>query len=150
KIYDTVEEVCVAGTVCLWWGSLHRTPVKVVLMRRADSARPYDWALVTTDTVATAEAVVIRYGARWSIGQANRDGKEVLGAGQTQSRLKRAVERSVPFVMTCQTIAVLWYAQTGQAASDLTVRRTQAPWYRQKTHISMTDILAAFRRARIG
>jgi hypothetical protein len=149
RIYDKIEQVYVAETVCLWWGSLHRTPVKVVLMRRADSKRPYDWALVTTDTTATGEAVVIRYGARRSIEQANRDGKEVLGAGRTQSRLKRAVERSVPFVMACQTIAVLWYAQAGQAATDLAVRRTQTPWYRQKTHISMIDILAAFRRARI-
>ncbi|MEU9057271.1 transposase [Streptomyces sp. NPDC048384] len=149
KIYDKVEEVFVAERVCLWWGSLHRTPVKVVLMRRVHSKRLYDWALVTTDTAATGEAIVIRYGARWSIEQANRDGKEVLGAGQTHSRLKRAVERSVPFVMACQTIAVLWYAQAGRAATDLTVRRTHAPWYRQKTHISMIDILAAFHRARI-
>jgi hypothetical protein len=149
KIYDTLEEVFVAEMVCLWWGSLHRTPVKVVLMRRADSNRPYDWALVTTDTAAIAEAVIVRYGARWSIEQANRDGKEVLGAGQTQNRLKRAVERSVPFVMACQSIAVLWYAQAGQAPTDLAVRRMQAPWYRKKTHISMIDILAAFRRARI-
>jgi ribosomal protein S18 acetylase RimI-like enzyme len=149
KIYDKVEEVLVAETVCLWWGSLHRAPVKVVLMRRADSKRLYDWALVTTDTAATGEAVVVRYGARWSIEQAIRDGKEVLGAGQTQSRLKQAVQRSVPFVMACQTIAVLWYAQAGQAATDLAARRAQAPWYRQKTHISMIDIMAAFRRARI-
>jgi hypothetical protein len=82
-------------------GSLHRIPVKVVLMRRVDSKRAYDWALVTTDTAATGEAVIVGYGARWSIEQAMRDGKEVLGAGQTQSRLKRAVERSVPFVMAC-------------------------------------------------
>jgi hypothetical protein len=59
------------------------------------------------------------------------------------------VERNVQFVMACQSIAVLWYAQPGRAATDLTVRRARTPWYRHMTHISMTDILAAFHRVRI-
>ncbi len=149
RIYDKTEEVLVAEKVCLWYGSLHRTPVKVVLMRRTDSTRAYDWALVSTDATATGEAVIIRYGARWSIEQANDDGKNILGAGQTHSRLQLAVERSAPFVMTCQSIAILWYASAGQATADLATRRKRAPWYRHKTHISMTDIVAAFRRAQI-
>ena len=149
RIYDQVETVHVAEVICLWWGSLHRTPVKVVLMRRAGSARAYDWALVTTEVTATAEAIIARYGSRWSIEQAIKDGKDLLGAGDAQSRVRTAVERTVPFVMACQSIAVLWYARVGQATADLAARRAQAPWYRHKTHVSMIDILAAFRRARI-
>ena len=149
RIYDEIETVHVAEVICLWWGSLHRTPVKVVLMRRAGSARAYDWALVTTEVTATAEAIIARYGSRWSIEQAIKDGKELLGAGDAHNRVRTAVERTVPFVMACQTIAVLWYARAGQATADLTARRARAPWYTTKTHVSMIDILAAFRRARI-
>lgn len=149
KIYDTVETVSVAEVACLWWGSLHRRPVKVVLMRRQDSARSYDWALVTTDVAATGEEIIIRYGARWSVEQAMRDGKDLLGAGDAQSRVRRAVERTVPFVMACQSVLVLWYAQAGRAEADVAVRRKRAPWYRHKTHVSMIDMLVAFRRARI-
>lgn len=57
----------VAEVVCLGWGSLHRTPVKVVLMRRADSKRLYDWALVSTDVAATGESIIARYASRWSV-----------------------------------------------------------------------------------
>ena len=98
----------VAEVVCLGWGSLHRTPVKVVLMRRADSKRLYDWALVSTDVAATGESIIARYGSRWSVEQAIKDGKNLLGAGDAQSRTKRAVERTVLFVLACQSILVLW------------------------------------------
>jgi transposase len=149
NLYGDTKTVQVYEVVCLWWGSLHRTPVKVVLMREADSPRAYDWALVTTDTAATGEEVIVRYGSRWSIEQANKDGKGLLGAGDAQNRTRTAVERTVPFTMLCLTIATLWYDHTGHMATDLATRRTLAPWYRHKTHISMIDILAAFRRTRI-
>lgn len=149
RIYDQVEEVLIAETVCLWWGSLHRTPVKVVLMRRAASTRAYNWALVSTDATATAETIIVRYGGRWSIEQAIKDGKDLLGAGDAQNRVRKAVERTVPFTMACQTVATLWYARAGEAADDIADRRRRAPWYRHKTHIAMTDILTTFRRARI-
>jgi hypothetical protein len=149
KIYGETETVWVVELVGLWWGSLHRTPVKIVLMRRTTSTKAYDWALVSTDVAATGEEIIIRYGARWSVEQAIRDGKDLLGVGDAQSRVRTAVERTVPFVMACQTVLALWYAQTGQAASDLATRRAQAPWYRHKEQISVIDMLAAFRRTRI-
>jgi hypothetical protein len=149
RSYGKDETVAGAEVICLGWGSLRRTPVRVVLMRRADSKRVYDWALVSTDVDATGEAIIIRYGSRWSVEQAIKDGKDLVGAGQAQSRLKRAVERTVPLGLACQTIVTLWYAHAGQAQADLAARRAGAPWYRHKRHISMIDMLAAFRRARI-
>jgi hypothetical protein len=56
NLYGEQETVQVYEVVCLWWGSLHRTPVKVVLMRRPASPRAYDWALVSTDVTATGTA----------------------------------------------------------------------------------------------
>lgn len=149
KIYGKVKNVQIVEVTCLWWGSLHRTPVKVVLMREATSMRAYDWALVSTDVDATGEEIIVRYGARWSIEQSIKDGKNLLGAGDAQSRTKQAVERTVPFVLACQTILTLWYHHAGQAQTDLVTRRAIAPWYRHKHQISMIDMLAAFRRTRI-
>lgn len=48
------------------------------------------------------------------------------------------------------TILVCWYARFGDAEADLAKRRSWARWYRRnKTTISVTDMLIAFRRARI-
>jgi hypothetical protein len=48
------------------------------------------------------------------------------------------------------TILVCWYARYGNAEADLTQRRGLARWYRHKKTISVTDLLIAFRRARIA
>ena len=69
------------------------------------------------------------------------------GAGDAANRLQRAVERTVPFAMLGLTILVLWYAGHGTATPDLAAAR--APWNRKKTHVSIDDMLIAFRRARI-
>ncbi len=139
----------VAVVACLWWGSLHTTGVHVVLVRAADSTKPYDLALVTTDLAATAEELVCRYADRWSIEQAIKDSKGHLGAGDAHNRVQAAVERTVPFAMLNLTILTLWYHHAGNAAADLATRRAVARWYPHKRHIAVTDMLVAFRRARI-
>jgi hypothetical protein len=47
------------------------------------------------------------------------------------------------------TILVLWYAEHGTTDTDLAAARARAPWNRKKTHVSIDDMLIAFRRARI-
>jgi hypothetical protein len=100
--YGASSTVQVATVDCLWYGSLGP-----VLVRESGSPHSYDIALVTTDRAATAEAIVCRYASRWSVEQAIKDGKDLMGAGDAQNRLRRAVERSVPVAMLCQTILVL-------------------------------------------
>jgi hypothetical protein len=56
------------------------------------------------------------------------------------------VQRTVPFGFLAQSITIAWYALYGDPQSDLNERRRQAPWYRQKTTVSYTDMLAALRR----
>ena len=147
--YGITETVRVAVIDCLWWGSLHRTPVRVVLVRESDSTRTYDIALITTDPRASAARIVARYAARWSEEQTIKDGKELFGAGDAANRLPQAVRRSVPFAMLGITILVLWYHRAGNPAADLAARRIASPWYRHKCTVSLDDMLTAFRRARI-
>jgi len=147
--YGKTEKVAIATVTCLWWGSLRRTPVMVVLVKDSDSGRPYDIAVVSTDTTASAEAIVSRYAARWSVEQTIKDSKVLIGAGDTANRVRVAVERSVPFAMLGLTILVLWYAGHGTADADLAAARARAPWNRRKTHVSIDDMLIAFRQARI-
>jgi DDE superfamily endonuclease len=62
------EDVDMAVITCLWWGSLHRTPIRVVLVRDTGETRPpYTLALATTDLTSTGEQIVARYASRWSI-----------------------------------------------------------------------------------
>ena len=84
----------------------------MVLIRDA-SAVGYDVALVTTDADATPAQVIERYAARWSIEVAIEDARQVFGAGQARNRTARAVDRTVPFQLACQAIAMTWYATAG-------------------------------------
>jgi transposase len=147
--YGKTQTARIATVTCLWWGSLHRTPVTVVLVKETDSTLPYDFALVSTDTDASAETLVSRYADRWSVEQTIKDSKILIGAGDAANRLPLAVQRSVPFAMLGLTILVLWYAGEGTAETDLAAARARAPWNRKKTHVSVDDMLIAFRRARI-
>lgn len=147
--YGTTETVDLAVITCLWWGSLHRTPVRVVLVRDLDEAKPYTLALGTTDLTTPGGQIVARYASRWSVEQSIKDGKDLLGAGDAQNRLPAAVERTTPLGLANLTILVLWYDLAGRPATDLNSRRQAAPWYRHKRHVSVEDMIIAFRRARI-
>jgi len=76
--YGHTDTVHVAVIGCLWWGSLHRTQVNVILLRDPASTKAYDIALVTTDITAPAEQIIARYADRWSIEQAIKDNDIVL------------------------------------------------------------------------
>jgi Transposase DDE domain len=147
--YGTTATVQLAQTSCLWYGSLHAVAVRVILVREHGSNKPYDIALVTTDLSTSAQAIVCRYARRWSVEQSIKDGKDLRGAGDAQNRLPKAVQRTVPFTMLAQTILLLWYAHAGNTEADIAARSASAPWYQHKTHVSLDDMLIAFRRARI-
>src|SRR5205823_7833628 len=68
------------------------------------------------------------------------------GVGQARNRVRKAIERTVPFGFLCQTITITWYALHSNPDADLNARRRVAPWYRQKATISYADMLAALRR----
>lgn len=59
-------------------------------------------------------------------------------AGDTANRLRRAVERSVPFAMLGLTILILWYAANGTSDTDLATARTRAPGTARRTTSAST------------
>ncbi len=64
--YGTTGTVDLAVITCRWWGSLHRTPVRVVPLRDLDETSPGTLALAT-DLTTPGEQIVARYASRWSI-----------------------------------------------------------------------------------
>jgi DDE superfamily endonuclease len=133
------------STTCLWYGPFHTRPVTVMLIRKPDRTDGFDVALASTDTNATSAQLIARYDSRWTIETAHQEAK-ANGVGQARNRVRRAVQRTVPFGFLTQTITIAWYALHGNPDADLHARRRQAPWYRQKTTISYADMLAALRR----
>jgi hypothetical protein len=65
--YGTTETVDLAVINCLWWGSLHRTPVRVILVRDLDETKPCTLALASTDLTTPGGQIVARYASRWSV-----------------------------------------------------------------------------------
>jgi hypothetical protein len=140
----------VAEVSCLWYGSWHTRPVRLILSRDEDTASGYDLALVTTDPAASPAALVTRYASRWAIEQAFADARNVLGAGEARNRVRLAVERTVPFAMLAHTIIVIWYARSGHDPADIDDRRADQPWYRTKTEPAFEDMLIKLRRTLIA
>ncbi|MGH3130990.1 MAG: IS701 family transposase, partial [Gaiellaceae bacterium] len=132
-------------TTCLWYGPFHTRPVTIMLIRKPDRTEGLDVAIASTDVDATSSQLIARYDSRWTIETAHQEAK-THGVGQARNRVRRAVERTVPFGFLAQTITIAWYALHGNPDTDLDARRRAAPWYRQKATISYADMLAALRR----
>ncbi len=134
----------------LWYEVWGQQPVAVVLVKTATTTNGYDIALISTDINATPGQIIERYDERWSIEVCFQDAREITGVGEARNRVQKAVERTVPFGMLCQTLTVAWYARAGRAEHDVKHRRWHSPWYRQKRNPSYQDMLSSLRRALIA
>ena len=135
---------------CLWYGSWHTRTVRLILSRDEHTTSGYDLALVTTDLGAPPGALVARYAGRRAIEQAFADARNVLGAGEARNRVKRAVERTVPFALLVHTLVICWYTCHGHDPADIDDRRAAQPWYRTKTEPAFEDMLIKLRRTLIA
>jgi hypothetical protein len=140
----------VTEVTCLWYGSWHTRAVRLILSRDERTASGYDLALVTTDRTAAPGTLVARYATRWAIEQAFADARNVLGAGEARNRVRRAVERTVPFALLVHTLIIIWYALSGHDPADIDDRRAAQPWYRTKTEPAFEDMLIKLRRTLIA
>jgi hypothetical protein len=124
--------------------------VRLILSRDQHTTSGYDLALVTTDLAAAPGALVTRYAARWAIEQAFADARHVLGAGEARNRVKRAVERPVPFALLVHSPIIIWYARHGHDPADIDDHRASQPWYRTKVEPAFEDMLIKVRRTLIA
>ena len=147
--YGKTETIAVYAFTCLWYSVTGTAPVTVILIRDK-SKTGCDLALVTTEKDPDVAQVIERYAARWAIEVAIEDAKQIFGTGQARNRTAAAVERTVPFTLACQAIAVCWYATTGHHPADAETRRLDAPWYTSKTEPSTADMTAKLRRVIIA
>jgi hypothetical protein len=150
--YGTTSTVKITERICLWYGTWRTDTVRVILVKntgrttKTSTTSGYDISLITTDLTATAEEIIARYAARWSIEVTFSDVKNILGAGQARNRTTKAVERTVPFGLFCHSIQIIWYTLHGHAHDDAAQRRASAPWFTTKTEPSTLDMLIKLRR----
>ena len=130
----------------LWHSVFGPRAVRVVIVREPTDTEGYRIALITTDLEAQAAEIIARYADRWAIEVAFQDAKQTVGVGEARNRVRPAVERTVPFGLLCQSLAIAWYALHADPAADVDRRRRTAPWYSQKRDPSMLDVLCALRR----
>jgi hypothetical protein len=146
--YGRCDSVSIAETICLWYGVYRSRAVRVILLRDEHATAGYGIAVITTDLTSSAEQIITRYAARWSIEVAFRDAKQHTGVGQARNRTRTAVERTVPIGLITQSLVQLWY--TAHGADSVTTRRDEAPWYQSKTRPSYLDMIVQLRRAMIA
>ena len=72
------------------------------------------------------------------------DGKDITGVGETQNRVERAVQRSVPFTFMAQTITVLWYTTNAKPETQIAEGRRTPPVHHQNRPVH-DDMLYALR-----
>jgi hypothetical protein len=147
--YGKTETVAAYAFACLWYYVTGTVPVTVILVRDKKKAG-YDLAFLTTEQDPDIARVIERYAARWAIEVAIEDAKQIFGTGQARNRTAAAVERTVPFQLACQGIAVCWYATAGHHPADTAARRRLAPWYTAKTEPSTADMTVKLRRVLIA
>ena len=147
--YGKTETIAVHAFTCLWYSVAGAAPVTVILIRDK-SKTGHDLALVTTEANPGIVQVIERYAARWAVEVAIGDAKQLFGAGQARNRTAAAVERTVPFMLACQALAVCWYATAGHHPADAQTRRLNAPWYTTKAEPSTADMTAKLRRVIIA
>jgi hypothetical protein len=145
RIYGRHQDQDLAEVTCLWYGCLDTITVRVILARGPRATL----ALVTTDLHTPAAALIERYAARWEIEQAFADARLVLGAGEARNRVRRAVQRTVPFALLVHTLVVIWYARHGHDPADIHDRRAAEPWYTTKAEPAFEDMLTKLRRTLI-
>jgi len=147
--YGKAETIAAAAVTCLRYSVTGARPVTVILIR--DKSRTgYDLALVTTEKNPRTARVTERYAARWAIEVAIEDAKQPFGTGQARNRTAAAVERTIPFTLACQALAVCWHATAGHHPADVQARRTDAPWHTSKTEPPTADMTAKLRRVIIA
>jgi hypothetical protein len=98
-------------------------------------------AFFSTVASDSAETVLTRYAARWSLEVSYHDAKGQLGFQEPQGWSRQAVQRTAPVAMLLYSLVVLWFAKEGHRHYQPPFR----PWYVGKSEASFADMLGTLR-----
>ena len=167
-LYGKEVKVLTKTQVCLWYTVAGSRLVRMIVTRDP-KGRIEDRAYFVTDPAMGVDEIARTFALRWTQEEMHRNVKQHLGLEDPQNgwwrrpkgrrrnkkipgpqphkqRGSRAVERTVPFILTTYSLVVLWYLANGNPRDDVARARRRAPWYRDKTEPSFGDTLAALRR----
>jgi hypothetical protein len=116
-------------------------PLKVVAVQPLSGGGGKPQAFFSTCTDDTAEQVLMRYAARWSLEVTFHDAKGQLGFEEPQGWSKLAVQRTAPLAMLLYSLIVLWFSRAGHRY----YRPLTRPWYIGKHEPSFADMAATLR-----
>jgi hypothetical protein len=147
RIYGKEQKLQAAAFPGLWSGSVGSAPGQLALIREPGSKKTCDRGLFTLDTALPPGDAIERYAWRWAIEPSNAAGKQVIGVGDACNRVRKAVERTVPFAFLVQSLMICWYAIYCDPAVGIGERRQRSPWYTAKATPAAADMHAALRDA---
>jgi hypothetical protein len=139
SIYGRKDKSRVAECVARVYAAPDR-PLKVVAVAPLSGGREPQ-AFFSTCADDTAEQMLTRYAARWSLEVTFHDAKGQLGFEQPQGWSMLAVQRTAPVAMLLYSLIVLWFSRDGHHHYQPPVR----PWYVGKTQASFADMAATLR-----
>lgn len=168
RIYGRDVEVMTKSQVCLWYHVAGTRAVHMIVTRDP-RGRIKDRAYFSTDETMSVAELAWGFSLRWSQEEMHRNVKQHLGLEDPQNgwwrrpaghrakkkkagpqphkhRGKKAVERTVPFVLVTYDVVVLWYLLKGDTATDIARSRRLRPWYLHKATVSFGDMLWSLRR----
>jgi len=168
-LYGREVTILIQTWTCLWYTVTRSREVRVVLTRDP-KGRWQDRAYFSTDPERSAEQILARYAHRWHLEVTFQAAKQTLGLedprngwwrrvhgrrGDTKkagpkprgNRGRKAVERTVPFILLTYALVAVWFFQHGDAEQVVRRQRRAKPWYGLKREPSYGDMLAALRRA---
>ena len=143
QLYGAAQEKRYKTFVALWppAGGL----LRVVLVREDEGS----WrAYFCTDPTATVADILEVVADRFTIETAFRDLKEIVGAGQQQTRFHGANVGSYHTCLWALTLTEVWAWERSGAA--LLGQRSASPWDRAERRPSHADKRRAFRRELLG
>jgi hypothetical protein len=127
-------------TRLVWWKA-RRGVVRLVIVTGINRSRKPAF-LYSTDPDMTPREIIEQFSGRWPIEQGFRDGKQLMGFGQTQMRGETAISRFTAFGLIVHSLVKLWYIRE----HGVGVPNHVMPWYRHKTSPSFLDMLKALQR----
>lgn len=167
-LYGKTVTVLIKTQTCLWYTVAGGRLVRM-LVTRDPKGRIEDRAYFSTDAEMSVDEIAQSFSLRWTQEEMHRNVKQHLGFEDPQNgwwrrpkgqrrnknipgpqphmqRGAKAVNRTVPFILTVYALVLLWYLANGTAQDDVERARRCSPWYREKTEPSFGDMLASLRR----